>query len=402
MRRILFCEYLTANHAPASLEKRWEDGESVDDDHKEVIVIVNEAKPIPSITSDGEIIFRGGPETLPDHAGIPAPRRAKNQREEQDIIGILQFMRRIPDEAAAIAFVEESIWGDEPRCPRCGREDSVYPVKNGKATAKSHRCRKCKRYFSVRKGTVMEGTKVPLQKWLIAIHLMLSARKGISSVQLSKELEICQLTAWHLEHRIREGMRDLDDAERFFGMVQADETYIGGKERWKHSDKKLHENWRAGRVPVFGVKEDGPGGKVKAFPIPDDDATTLREAVSRTVEPSSIVCTDSHPGYNRLPELGNGHQKVNHRIGQYVNENGATTNGIESLWALLKRGYVGIYHYISPKHLHRYVYELAYRHNAGQANGFRAIAEVLRQMSKRRLTYEQLTGRPRQKREEGE
>jgi transposase-like protein len=173
------------------------------------------------------------------------------------------------------------------------------------------------------------------------------------------------------------------------GVVQVDETFIGGKEPNKHADKKLHGHWKDGKVGVFGVKEEGIGGKVIAFPVPDTNSRTLQDAVMDTVLPRSTVYSDSYPGYNILSDLGYHHEKVNHRIGQYVNGM-ATTNGIESFWALLKRGYVGVYHYMSWKHLHRYVNEFTYRHNAGQGNGLRTIGNVLGGMVGRRLTYARL------------
>ncbi len=340
--------------------------------------------PWASITADGEIII--GDEPRPEQrAGIPPPRR-QTKKEQQDIIGIEKFYKEIPDEEAAIAFVEERIWGDTPWCPRCGQDDTVYRVKSGKP--QSHRCRGCRQYFSVRTGTVMENTNLPVRKWLLAIHLMHTSRKGISSVQLSKALDVTQTTAWFLGHRIREAMKE---GNVIMGeVVQVDEAYIGGKERWKHSDKKLHERWREGRALVFGLKEDGIGGKVKAFPIWYDGNEALQDEVMLNVNPGSTVYTDSHPAYRNLSRYGYNHATVNHHIHQYVNGM-ATTNGIESFWALLKRGYVGVFHYMSWKHLHRYVDEFAARHNAGQGNGFRTIGEVLRRGVGRRLTYARLT-----------
>ncbi|MXZ90041.1 MAG: IS1595 family transposase [Chloroflexi bacterium] len=334
-----------------------------------------------SIMADGTIVYEG--EARPE-----ARRRTK--KEQQDIISLFQFWDRIPNEEAAIAFVEESIWGEDgPYCPRCGR-DNVRRVPSGRPM--SHHCRHCNRFFSVRIGTTMEGTNITLRKWLLAIHLMLTCRHGISSIQLSKQLGVSQLTAWTLEQRIREAMKP--DAIQLLGIVQADETFVGGKEGNKHADKKLHGHWTDGKIAVFGLREDRPGGRVIAFPIPDTNRDTLLDAVIDNVEESSLVITDGYPGYNGLSELGYGHEKVNHSIGQYVNDNGATTNGIESIWANLKRGYIGIHHYMSRKHLFRYVNELTYRQNAGPGNGFRTMAAVLRRMVGRRLTYEELIAPP--------
>ena len=346
-----------------------------------------------SITPDGEIIYRRvAPNSqipLMDLAGIPAPPRPKKttKRDEQDIIGIGKFYKMIPDEEAAVAFAEKRIWGDTPWCPRCG-DDNVYRVKNGRPM--SHRCRDCKRHFSVRTGTIMAETNLPIHTWLLAIHLMHSARKGISSIQLAKELDVTQKTAWFLEHRIREAMAEgnaLADGE----IIQVDEAYIGGKERWKHAKKKLHERWPEGKIAVIGFKEDGIGGKVRAYPIGWPSAEDVEIAVLDSINFGSTVYTDGHAGYRRLEGFGFEHGVVEHTSGQYVNGM-ATTNGIESFWALLKRGYVGTFHYMSWKHLHRYVDEFAARHNNGPGNGPEAIGAVLEQSVGKRLTRKRLIG----------
>ena len=337
-----------------------------------------------SIMADGTVVYEG--EERPD-------AKKQTKREQRDEIGIAKFFREIPDEAAAIAFVEECIWGDAPYCPRCGGEN-VYRVKSGKPM--SHRCRDCSRYFSVRIGTVMQDTNLPVHTWLLAIYSMLTNRHGISSVQLAKELETRQATAWFLEHRIRKAMEDGDDP-LMRGVLQVDETYIGGKERWKHAKKKLHERWSEGKITVFGMKEDGPGGKVKAFPMKYSENVDLQDAVLQNAHFGSTVYSDSHAAYRRLSDFGYKHETVNHRIGQYVGDSGATTNGIESFWALLKGTIRGTFHWVSPKHLVRYINECCYRLNAGPGNGFRSIGNLLRQMLGKRLTYTQLTGRKRKR-----
>ncbi|MCY3690857.1 MAG: IS1595 family transposase [Chloroflexota bacterium] len=338
----------------------------------------------------GEIVNRGGSEiTTPDKAGTLAPKRKPTKKEQLDIIGIEKFFDRFSSEEAATAFVEECVWGETPFCPKCG-SDNVYESKGGKPM--KWRCRACWKFFSVRVGTVFEETNLTFKKWLLAIYFMLSDRHGVSSVNLSKLLDVKQDTAWHLEMRIREAMRE-DDPPMMRGTVQVDETYIGGIERWKHAKKKLHGDWQKGRITVFGLKEGGPGGKVMAFPLKFADIEEIRDGVLDNVHIGSIICTDGHAAYRGLEDFGYGHEKVEHRIGQYVNDNGGTTNAIESFWALFKGTYRGTYHGVSRKHLRRYLDESTYRLNSGKGNGFESIKRVIRGMVGKRLTYEQLTGR---------
>lgn len=310
----------------------------------------------------------------------------KARKEEQDVITIKKFNEAIPDERAAIAFVEEKLWGDTPRCGHCGT-DNVYRVDSSRS--KSHRCRPCKRYFNVRTNTVMASTQLPIRTWLLAIHFMHTARKGISALQLHKMLGTTYRTAWHLCHRIREAMKD--DGHWFAdGVVEVDETYVGGKQGNMHASKKSRD-WTKNRTIVMGFKERETG-KVIAFPVKDNRPLTLEGEVLKHVIPGTTVYSDGHAGYQFLNQLGFKHESVNHGAGEYVRGE-VTTNGIESFWSLFKRGYMGVFHYMSPKHIHRYANEFAYRQSAGIGNGLRTIGGVLSGMEGRRLTYRALVGR---------
>ncbi len=305
------------------------------------------------------------------------------KKEERDIISLRQFEQRIPDEAAAVAFMEEKRWGQDPYCPHCGL-NNVYRVQSGKPM--SHRCRQCKRYYSVRTGTVMAETNLPVRTWLLAIHLIHTSRKGISALQLHKALGVAYSTAWFLGHRIREAMEQEDTM--MGGVVEVDETYVGGKVKNIHKSKKTQPfDPMANKFAVFGLRAHD--GRVVAFPVARTDVDTLQQAVLDHVSKGATVYTDGHPAYAVLSQYGYGHGWVNHSVGQYVNGL-ATTNGIESFWALLKRGYVGTFHYMSWKHLHRYVNEFASRYNAGPGNGFRTIGAVLKSAFGKRLTYKRL------------
>ena len=297
---------------------------------------------------------------------------------------LVELMDMFPTEEAATKWFESVVWPDGRYCGKCG-SDNTREVKNAKPMP--YWCTDCRSYFSVRTGTPIARSNVPLRKWAIAIYLCLSSLKSVSSMKLHRDIGVSQPTAWFMLHRIREAWAG-DDDDQLDGPAEIDETYFGGKrENMPLAKRKtLTGRGAVGKTAVIGVK-DRDSGELRAEVVQNTDGETLKGFVREHVEPGATIYTDEAAAYKGMPEFD--HEAVNHSVGEYV-DGMAHTNGIESFWSMLKRAHKGTFHKTSPKHLDRYVREFAGKHNIGDSGTLVQMRDTVARLVGRNLLYRDL------------
>lgn len=270
-------------------------------------------------------------------------------------MNIIQIYKQFPTQQDCVNHLEIVRWNNEPTCPYCKSKKQTPMKKENR-----YHCNACNTSFSVMVGTIFENTKLDFQKWFLATSLVLNARKGISARQLARDIEVTKDTAWFMLMRLRKAM--IEYGELLEGIIEADETYVGGKNKNRHSDKKTKGGQGRGgedKTPVIGILERG--GRVKAQKAKDVSGKTLKTFIKQNVKKDSKIMTDEWKSYNGLSLLY-GHSVVKHAMGEYVN--GAIhTNTLEGFWSLLKRGVIGQYHYVTPEYLNKYIDEFCFRYN---------------------------------------
>lgn len=291
-----------------------------------------------------------------------------------------QLLDHFKDEQTGIAYYEQLRWNGKPVCPHCGVDKPPYRTNRGfKCSDKD-----CAKKFTVKTGTIFDNSKISFRIWFAAIFLAGSNRKGISSLQLSRELGITQKTAWFVLHRVRT-MLTANAPTMVGGTVEADETYIGGKEKNKHANKRRKEGDPDTKSVVLGVIERG--GKVVLKYVPNATSENMVPFVKAHVADGAKLYTDEFVSYKRLGS-DYSHSTINHSLRLYVNGD-VHTNSIENFWSVLKRGIYGIYHSVSEKHLDRYLNEFASRFNE-RHNTEQAKLEKFLGQSEKRLKYKDL------------
>jgi len=279
-----------------------------------------------------------------------------------EAVNLIEFQQHFKDEQACADYLASARWNEKPVCPHCEHE-GVYHIK----TRNIYKCKKCRKQFSVRTGTIFEESRLPLQKWFLAIYLLTSMKKGIPSTQMAKYLGITQKSAWFMLQRIRYAAGCKSFNAPLKNIVEVDETYMGGK-------KKRGKRGRgaAGKTAVAGQIERK--GEVRCTAIPNVKSATLVPLIRDNVQIGATIMSDEFYSYNRLTKNGYTHKKVHHARREYVCGD-VHTNTIEGFWSHMKRGVTGVYLQVSKKHLQKYCDEYAYRYNSKSMTDFERFSD---------------------------
>lgn len=294
---------------------------------------------------------------------------------------LIDVMIHFSNQETCKAHLADLRWAGKPYCPHCGNE-KIYTMKH------TYKCATCRKQFSVTKGTIFENSPISLQKWFAAIWLLTSHKKGISSLQLGRDIGVTQKTAWFMLQRLRFAMRTRSFKKAMTNPVEVDETYMGGANKNKHNSKKVsgvYGRSKNAKTPVFGMLERG--GNVVAMKVEETTKAVIYPIIHRAVQSGTNIYSDDFNLYKGLRANYN-HASVNHTDGEYVRNN-VHTNGIENFWSLMKRGNIGIYHFWSVKHLDRYIDEFEYRYNTRELKDSDRFNNFVTRTNGR-LTYKEL------------
>lgn len=305
--------------------------------------------------------------------------------EIEDFDSLVGLVTYFDTEDKCIAHFQCRRWGTTPTCPCC-QETKVYKFSDNRR----FKCSSCSKHFNVKTGTVFENSNIAFRKWFVAIYLLTSTKKGVSSYQLARDIKVSQVTAWFMLHRLRHAL-GLDNKldEQLEGIVEVDETFVGGKNRNRHTDKKVKNSQGRSfkdKTPVLGMLQRN--GKVKAVVVPNTSREVIEPIVLGTVIKGSTLYSDEWSAYSRMGSYYN-HKMVDHGK-RYYGDEVIHTNHIEGFWAWIKRMIMGVYHKTSKRLLQNYVHEAVFRYNTRVLKAGNRLSEVLRFCANTRLSYKQL------------
>lgn len=295
---------------------------------------------------------------------------------------LISLMDYFKEEETCKNYLAQKRWGDTPCCPHCGNVGAYVTNRGFKCKAKE-----CQKKFTVTTGTIFQETKISLRLWYAAMYLATAHKKGISSLQLSRDLNITQKTAWFLLHRIREMIAN-NETQKLSGTVEIDETYVGGKEKNKHAKRQLKEAIGRGidKTPVIAMVQRN--GTVRAFVTNGVGSGVIYDLITKNIEKGAKMITDGFNAYNWVGRQYE-HVSVKHND-NYITYGDKHTNSVEGFFSHLKRMITGTYHYVSPKHLQRYCDELSYRYSTRKITDIERFENSLLFINNKRLTYANL------------